>query len=132
MLADAADQEVVIGSHTISHPHLPRLSDEELRSELVESRQQLEARLGPPCDVLAYPYGEADARVRAAAWAAGYSMAFALRGEPGPRDVFGLPRVDLYRKDGTARFALKTLRARRPVTRALDAVRRARDLRRAP
>ena len=125
-LADLADQGVVIGSHTVSHPHLPQLTDGELRRELRLSREELEERRARRCPLLAYPYGESDARVRAAAPAAGYTMAYSLDGMAGALDVFGLPRVDVYRKDGATRFELKCSRARTPLATALHAVRRVR------
>jgi peptidoglycan/xylan/chitin deacetylase (PgdA/CDA1 family) len=103
---------VEIGSHTVSHPHLTRLSDAELQRELGESKQRLEDELAAPCRFLAYPYGEHDERVRAAARAAGYAGAFALRAGDG--DTFAIPRIDLYRSDGRRRVALKTSAVYRP------------------
>ena len=41
-----ADRGVEIGSHTITHPHLTRLSDAELSRELQDSRSRLEDELG--------------------------------------------------------------------------------------
>jgi peptidoglycan/xylan/chitin deacetylase (PgdA/CDA1 family) len=102
-----ADRGVAIGSHTISHPHLTRLSDAELRHELEDSKDELEAELGRPCTELAYPYGEHDARVRAAARAAGYRVAYALRGRKG--DPYSRPRVDLYRRHTPLRTFLRVL-----------------------
>ena len=55
-----AERGVEIGSHTLTHPHLPLLSDEELLRELGDSREQFEAELNRPCRYLAYPYGEND------------------------------------------------------------------------
>jgi len=95
-LRGLADRGIAIGSHTVSHAHLTRLSDAELQHELKDSKDELEAELGRSCDELAYPYGEHDARVRAAAQAAGYSRAYALRGATG--DLYASPRVDLYRR----------------------------------
>ncbi len=103
-----ADRGVEIGSHTITHPHLTRLSDAELSRELQDSRSRLEDELGRACLLLAYPYGENDARVRAAARKAGYTAAFALRETFASADPFALPRVDLYRKDSPLRARLKT------------------------
>jgi peptidoglycan/xylan/chitin deacetylase (PgdA/CDA1 family) len=107
-LRGLADRGVEIGSHTITHPHLTRLSDAELRRELHDSRSRHEDELRRPCTLLAYPYGENDARVREAARTAGYAAAFALREAFAPADVFALPRVDLYRKDSPLRARLKT------------------------
>jgi peptidoglycan/xylan/chitin deacetylase (PgdA/CDA1 family) len=112
-LRELAAGGVGIGSHTHTHPHLTLLSDEELHRELAESRERIESEVGRPCPYLAYPYGEQDLRVRKAAKAAGYAAAFALEGSGGPLAEYGLPRVDLYRKDGSLRLALKTSLLRR-------------------
>jgi peptidoglycan/xylan/chitin deacetylase (PgdA/CDA1 family) len=98
---------VALGSHTVSHAHLTRLSDEELDRELRTSRARLEDEIGHPCDLLAYPFGEHDARVRAAARRAGYRAAFALRAPTRPTDLFAVPRVDLYGRDKVARAIVK-------------------------
>ncbi len=105
-----------LGSHTISHPHLTRLSDAQLETELAGSRRHIEEVLQEPCPFLAYPYGESDQRVRRAAECAGYTAAFSLR-RAGDDDRFGLPRVDVYRGDGPIRFRLKTSAVRRAAVR---------------
>jgi peptidoglycan/xylan/chitin deacetylase (PgdA/CDA1 family) len=107
-LRGLAERGVEIGSHTLTHPHLPELSDAELGRELSESRERVEGELGRSCAFLAYPYGEEDPRVRAAARRAGYEAAFALRSRPSPIDPYAVPRVDLYRKDRPLRAWLKT------------------------
>jgi peptidoglycan/xylan/chitin deacetylase (PgdA/CDA1 family) len=99
------DRGVAIGSHGVSHAHLTRLSDDELRRELTESKEAIEAELGRPCPEFAYPYGEHDERVRAAVRAAGYERAFGLR-ERG-RNPYALRRVDLYRRHGPASALLR-------------------------
>ena len=107
-LRAAAASGVEIGSHTVSHPHLPRLSDAELDRELRESKSELEDELGAPCPHLAYPYGEEDDRVRAAARRAGYDSAFAVDPGRGRSDRFGVPRLAVYRHDTTLGFRLRT------------------------
>jgi len=102
-LREHADRGVQIGSHTVSHSHLIRLSEAELRRELEDSKDEVEAELGRQCCELAYPFGEHDDRVRAAARGAGYERAFGLRERAfGLRDREGdgyaLPRADLYRR----------------------------------
>jgi peptidoglycan/xylan/chitin deacetylase (PgdA/CDA1 family) len=106
-LREHAARGIAIGSHTVSHPHLPALSDEGLHSELNESKKEIEDRLRRPCDDLAYPYGEHDARVRAAAHAAGYGRAFALRGPKS--DTYAAPRLDLYRRHTVPRAFIRAL-----------------------
>jgi len=109
-----AERGVEIGSHTISHPHLPRLDDRELEHELLDSRTALEDQLGRPCRLLAYPYGDDDERVYRAAQQAGYEGAFSLRGRAGQHDRYAIPRVDIYRKDNAVHVWLKTSFLRRP------------------
>jgi peptidoglycan/xylan/chitin deacetylase (PgdA/CDA1 family) len=94
-----------VGSHTATHRHLVRLSDDELATELSLSRERVEAEIGGTCRVLAYPYGEHDGRVRTAARTAGYERAYTLRGPGG--DEYAYPRVELTRKDGVVRASLK-------------------------
>ena len=105
-LREHADDGVSIGAHTVSHPHLPTLVDDELRRELRDSKDEIEDVLGRPCLDFAYPYGEHDGRVRAAAQAAGFQRAYGLAqgawGEP-----YALPRLDLYR----VHTAAKTIKA---------------------
>jgi peptidoglycan/xylan/chitin deacetylase (PgdA/CDA1 family) len=94
-----------VGSHGVTHAHLPRLSDEELRRELVESKQQIEDELGRACSDFAYPYGEHDERVRAAVRAAGYDRAYGLVDDGG--EQYALRRVDLYRRHTPFRSLLR-------------------------
>lgn len=109
-LLEHGHRGVAIGSHAVSHAHLTRLSADELRRELNESKEELEDRLGKPCEDLAYPYGEHDARVRAAARAAGYGRAYALRGSRS--DPYAAPRVDLYRRHTVPRTLLRVVASR--------------------
>jgi peptidoglycan/xylan/chitin deacetylase (PgdA/CDA1 family) len=104
-LREQAARGVAIGSHAVSHPHLTTLSEDDLRRELNESKEEIEDRLGRPCDDLAYPYGEHDERVRAAARAAGYRRAYALRGSRS--DAYAAPRLDLYRRHTVPRTVLR-------------------------
>ena len=103
-----------VGSHTVSHPHLPLLGDEELDTELLGSKLRCEEELGVPCRYLAYPYGEHDERVRAAARRAGYAAAFALHDRNPVEDRFAMSRVDMYRADPRVVEAVKTSALRRP------------------
>jgi glycosyltransferase involved in cell wall biosynthesis/peptidoglycan/xylan/chitin deacetylase (PgdA/CDA1 family) len=117
-------RNIEIGSHSLTHAHLTELSDSELEVELRESRARIEDELQRPCRYLSYPHGEEDARVQAAAQAAGYVAAFTMSGQGRPPNRYVLPRVGVYRHDGRFRFAVKTsprLAARfRPLA-ALDA-----------
>jgi peptidoglycan/xylan/chitin deacetylase (PgdA/CDA1 family) len=53
----ARDPLVTIGAHTVTHRRLARLSDDDARRELADSRARLEAEVGRPVRHLAYPFG---------------------------------------------------------------------------
>jgi peptidoglycan/xylan/chitin deacetylase (PgdA/CDA1 family) len=106
-LADAGGG-IEIGSHSATHAHLTRLSDEELRRELTESKAAIEGNVGRHCAFLAYPYGEHDARVRDAARAAGYTAGFAAPGTSIPVDRFRVPRTGFWRGESRFRQTAKT------------------------
>jgi peptidoglycan/xylan/chitin deacetylase (PgdA/CDA1 family) len=113
-LASLRERGWEVGSHTCTHPRLTRLDDTALARELADSRRLLEERLGAPCRALAYPHGDCDARVVAAARRAGYEFALTARAGTGAADPLRVPRAVVLRDDGRARIALKTnLAARR-------------------
>ncbi len=97
-----------VGSHTLTHPHLPRLAGERLREELARSRAAIEERLGS-CDTLAYPFGEWSPDVAAAASDCGYRFAFTLPTTSGQRAAtpLSIPRVNVDYRDDERRFAAK-------------------------
>jgi len=96
-----------VGSHTRTHPHLTRLDDEALARELRESREEVEAALQRPCPSVAYPYGDADERVVAAARAAGYAVAAGLPGRWDDPEPLHWPRAGVYHPDDLRRFRVK-------------------------
>jgi peptidoglycan/xylan/chitin deacetylase (PgdA/CDA1 family) len=104
MLADSGWE---IGSHTCSHPRLTSLTDDDLALELVESRSAVAERLNRPCDTLAYPYGDHDARVVEAARVAGYLAAATLPGRLPKARRLAWPRIGVYHVDDERRFRLK-------------------------
>jgi peptidoglycan/xylan/chitin deacetylase (PgdA/CDA1 family) len=107
-----------VGSHTCSHPHLPREDDEVLDFELRRSRETLESHMDAPCHSLAYPYGDVDRRVVEAARAAGYAAACTLS-PVDDEEALAWPRVGLYQMDRGARLRLKlATRLRRAVAAA--------------
>jgi len=85
-----------IGSHTVSHPFLTSCSDEQLMSELRESRRFLEETTGEPAELFAYPTGDYDRRVLDAVASSGYRSAFALDSRKLGHFRFEIPRVGIY------------------------------------
>lgn len=102
------DEGWEIGAHTRTHPRLTTLDDVGVEFELAGSKHDLEEALGSPCATLAYPYGDADPRVEAAAGEAGFAIAVGLSSklEARPRTLCW-PRVGIYQADDMRRFRLK-------------------------
>lgn len=98
-----------IGSHTITHPHLTELDDRALNEELSGSKAYLEDLLGRQIDVLSYPNGAVDRRVRNAAEHAGYRIAATSRFDVNPpgRDPLLLCRSEIWAEDDIVAFDKK-------------------------
>ena len=65
-----------IGCHTITHPFLTRVkNDESLRHEIFGARNLIEERVGVPVTTFAYPFGQYNERVAAMMKEAGFTSA---------------------------------------------------------
>jgi peptidoglycan/xylan/chitin deacetylase (PgdA/CDA1 family) len=106
-LRELAQSGWEIGSHTCTHPRLTTLDDERLAEELTRSRDRCAQEIGRPCRSIAYPYGDVDARVAAAAAAAGYEAGAKLAADLHHEGPLRFPRVGIYHPDGWPRFRLK-------------------------
>lgn len=100
---------VDLGSHSMSHPRLIELPDADLEQELVESRRLLGDICRGRIELLAYPYGAYDERVKSAAERAGYVGACSTRSgfNADGVDVFALRRIDIYGTDSMHVFTRK-------------------------
>ncbi|NLN77641.1 MAG: polysaccharide deacetylase family protein [Armatimonadetes bacterium] len=76
---ELAESGFEIGSHTLTHPRLANLNDDELIREIVDSKQKLEDIIQQDVTSLSYPYGNFDGRVLNAAAAAGYKNAVSTK-----------------------------------------------------
>ena len=68
---------IEIGSHTVTHPILSNLNEQDLQFEMVESRQTIERQIDQRVEVISYPVGGRaafDDRTRKAAFDAGYRL----------------------------------------------------------
>ncbi|MDJ0975630.1 MAG: polysaccharide deacetylase family protein [Planctomycetota bacterium] len=85
---------ITIGSHTVHHPTLTTLEQDDLRYEVIESRRLLEQRINRPVDLFCYPSGIEDDRVRDLV-AETYEAAVTVESGTvvGDEDVYRLPRV---------------------------------------
>ncbi|HEY8105394.1 MAG TPA: polysaccharide deacetylase family protein [Gemmatimonadales bacterium] len=100
-----------VGSHTWSHPSLPRLSRGEVTTELVRSRDWLVARFGSAwVPWLSYPYGHFSPMVTEEAAAAGYRGALAIEGGWIPESAwaqYAVPRLNIPAGLSERGFALR-------------------------
>lgn len=78
-LQKMADDGHEIGSHSMTHPILPKCSDAELETEIFESRKTIQARIDTPVSSFCYPNGDFDERVEAFTESAGYTCAVTTR-----------------------------------------------------
>lgn len=69
---------LVFESHTLSHILLPKCSTEEIRAQLVKSKEAMEWHLGRKAEYLAYPGGVYDQKVVNLTKEAGYRAAFTV------------------------------------------------------
>lgn len=92
---------VSFGSHTVTHPRLNELGDDEALREMVESRDSIQQQLGVPVDTFAYPFGLFGERTPALAREAGFALACSTR--PGFNragiDPFALRRIEVFGTD---------------------------------
>lgn len=109
---------VEFGSHSMTHPDLRRLNDEDLAWELGESKRRIERELGRRAGAFAYPFGAGafDPRVRAAVIAAGYACDFGVKQGLAPRgwkaDQGPLKRLLVRRDDWMLDFRLNVTRGK--------------------
>ncbi|HRO99236.1 MAG TPA: polysaccharide deacetylase family protein [Flavobacteriales bacterium] len=57
LTAFASSPSVVIGAHTVGHPSLGQIGEDEQRAEITRSKRDLEEWLGMPVTRFAYPFG---------------------------------------------------------------------------
>jgi peptidoglycan/xylan/chitin deacetylase (PgdA/CDA1 family) len=81
-ITEMASAGIEFGSHTVTHPNLALLGEEELQWELSYSKQRLQEHLQQPVNTLAYPFGTAssyDAQVIRVAKESGFKLGIAYR-----------------------------------------------------
>jgi peptidoglycan/xylan/chitin deacetylase (PgdA/CDA1 family) len=97
--------------HSLTHPNLLRLSDAAARKEIVESKTELQDRLGRETTIFCYPAGVFSERERQLAEEAGFVAAVSC--EPGANsastDRFALHRIQIDRRDRLIDFRAKLL-----------------------
>ncbi len=99
-----------IGAHTMTHPHLTQIPDEELRYELCESRRKLEEELETSVISCAYPFGTHDERVRSCIKECGFTFGIATDtgGTVIEDDRFAIFRVNMFPEESFFSLYKKT------------------------
>ena len=89
-VADLARRGMTVGSHTVNHPLLSALNQEQTAFELTDSKRHIEAEVGAPSLYLSLPNGDSNRWYEACAKSAGYRA--------GCGSVFGLntPRTNPF------------------------------------
>ena len=86
---------IAFGSHTVTHPRLSWLDEEQVFDELWRSRAAIETALGAAPTAIAYPFGAVAVRETRAAVRAGYLMGFRVGGR-WAGDPMRIPRVSVH------------------------------------
>ena len=87
-----------IGSHTATHSHLAKISDEQLHREIVDSKKILEDKLGFSLRYFAYPKGIYSKRIIEYVEKAQYDLAFTVDGYAvanNNKDRFEISRISI-------------------------------------
>ena len=116
MLRAAEREGMHCEAHSVSHPRLARVDDDQARDELVRGRALLEEGLGHAVRHLAYPFGSNSPRTREIAREAGYLTACTTAEALASRDdeLLALPRVPVLGTEGMSEFRHR-VRTARPI-----------------
>lgn len=106
-----AAEGMEVGSHTLDHPYLPKLSPELADYQIRQSRTELEETVGKPVEAFCYPYGGLTPEIKSMVCNAGYTNATGTHGGLArvTDDVFALPRITVARSTNIFRFLQKCM-----------------------
>ncbi len=97
------------GSHSLTHSHLTKISEEEAVEEIFKSKEKLERLLKCKVISFAYPYGELNEKIKDIVKRAGYK--YGVAGDAGPPfiddDLFCIRRVQVFPNTSRSSFKRK-------------------------
>jgi peptidoglycan/xylan/chitin deacetylase (PgdA/CDA1 family) len=94
------ETKINIGSHTLTHPDLPEVSNEELKKELSGSKYALARQFKTQIETLAYPGGAYDLKILKETEGSGYLCACTTnRGFSKKLNMFSLRRIKATDRD---------------------------------
>lgn len=100
---------VDIQCHTVSHPRLATLSDNDIIKEIEDSKKYLKNNLDIEADTICYPYGSFNDRVINLSINSGYKYGLAMDGgiyyTNKHKDIYSIPRIYANRSMSLTAFA---------------------------
>lgn len=102
-LKEMEQSGINIQSHTLNHSKLEELPDDEIRSELLNSKLVLEEQLGHSVDFLAYPTGTYNLHIAGIAKDVGYKGAYTVKygNVDLGSNMYALERVPIFQTENT-------------------------------
>ncbi|MCX8082109.1 MAG: polysaccharide deacetylase family protein [bacterium] len=104
-----SDNSTIVGSHSLSHPHLTLLDEKSLWEELSFSKKIIEDKTGKEVLYFCYPYGDLNEKVIEKVKEAGYKGAFVTppKGKKIKNTNYTLIRTGIYGHNNFMIFKLK-------------------------
>lgn len=103
------ERGIQFGSHSLTHRDLLRLSDEEARAEIFESKEIIKKETGIDVLFFSYPFGRTNEKIKSMVKEAGYYGAVSLypKRSNSHDDIYALRRTGLYLTDTMLDFKVK-------------------------
>ncbi|PPB63715.1 polysaccharide deacetylase family protein [Campylobacter hyointestinalis] len=101
---------IEIGSHTLNHANLPKISNNEKQNEIENSKKEIETKFNIKCESFAYPFGFYDEKSRDFVRKFGYKSAVTTQNSVYFKDKFNefeIPRILISGRQGMLAFILK-------------------------
>lgn len=108
-LLEMQNYGIEFGGHTSTHPRLAELSTEQVKSEIINSKSNIEKTIGKELLSFAYPYGSLNEEVKRIPQEAGYK--FAVATDSGSivfsDDLFEIRRIGIFPTNNLFNFKRK-------------------------
>lgn len=96
-VVEMSNNGIDFGAHTVNHPNLLKLTQEQAEDEIVDSKKEIEERLGKKIVCFAYPYGgETNKFSKTLSYEFQCAVTTELKVADLGSDVYSLPRIDMY------------------------------------
>lgn len=116
------NKNITFGSHTVTHPKLTQLTNEDISFELKQSKIELERLTNRTIDIISFPYGEHNQKVVQMAKENGYSNVYSIT--PKLRSIskneYNVGRVEVNADDWNIEYKLKIIGCYRWVAIAIN------------